>query len=166
MVCVLVTGGAGYVGSHVCKALAAGGENPVTYDNLARGHEWAVKWGPLENGDLNDKERLRQVMRKHRPEAVIHFAAYAYVGESVTDPGLYYRNNVVGTLSLLEIMKEEVQIISYAEVVTLDKARSLFSAGDTHTEMRSKGLVILRDLIDNKLLSDEFLLREARVVCE
>lgn len=107
MVCVLVTGGAGYVGSHVCKALAAAGDQPVSYDNLSRGHDWAVKWGPLEQGDLDDKERLHQVMRQHRPEAVIHFAAYAYVGESVADPGLYYRNNVAGTLTLLEVMAEQ-----------------------------------------------------------
>ena len=103
---VLVTGGAGYIGSHTCKALRAAGYTPVTYDNLVYGHEWAVKWGPLETGDILDQERLLEVLRRFRPAAVIHFAAFAYVGESVTDPAKYYRNNVVGTLSLLDAMLE------------------------------------------------------------
>lgn len=103
---ILVSGGAGYIGSHACKALARAGFMPVTYDNLSRGHEWAVKWGPLERGDIADKERLKSVIIKHRPVAVLHFAAYAYVGESVGAPGLYYRNNVVGTLGLVEALQE------------------------------------------------------------
>lgn len=102
---VLVTGGAGYIGSHACKALAAAGYVPVTYDNLVYGHEWAVRWGPFEKGDLFDSERLTAVLRTYRPQAVMHFAAYAYVGESVVDPGKYYRNNVAGTLTLLEAMR-------------------------------------------------------------
>ncbi|MEX0853088.1 MAG: UDP-glucose 4-epimerase GalE [Bauldia sp.] len=102
---ILVTGGAGYIGSHTCKALAGAGHEPVVYDNLVRGHEWAVRWGPLERGDILDTERLAAVLRKHRPSAVIHFAAFAYVGESVDDPAKYYRNNVVGTLSLLDAMR-------------------------------------------------------------
>ena len=104
---VLVTGGAGYVGSHACKALAASGYLPVTYDNLVHGHDWAVKWGPLETGDVLDAGRLQQVIRQYRPEAVLHFAAFAYVGESVLDPAKYYRNNVLGTLSLLDAMRAE-----------------------------------------------------------
>ena len=103
---VLVTGGAGYIGSHTCKALKEAGFTPVTYDSLVYGHEWAVKWGPLEKGDILDQERLLEVLRRFRPAAVIHFAAFAYVGESVTDPAKYYRNNVVGTLSLLGAMRE------------------------------------------------------------
>lgn len=99
---ILVTGGAGYIGSHTCKALAQAGYLPITYDNLVHGHEWAVKWGPLERGDLQDQARLADVIARWRPKAVIHFAAYAYVGESVSDPAKYYRNNVTGTLSLLE----------------------------------------------------------------
>jgi len=83
---ILVTGGAGYIGSHACKRLAGSGHEPVTYDNLSRGHEWAVKWGPLERGDLHDAARLREVIARHRPAAVMHFAAYAYVGESVEKP--------------------------------------------------------------------------------
>lgn len=102
---VLVTGGAGYIGSHACKALARAGYTPVAYDNLVYGHEWAVKWGPLEKGDILDGARLAEVIGKYRPAAVMHFAAFAYVGESVSDPAKYYRNNVVGTLSLLDTMR-------------------------------------------------------------
>ncbi|MEN9224370.1 MAG: UDP-glucose 4-epimerase GalE [Thermostichus sp. HHBFW_bins_43] len=102
----LVTGGAGYIGSHTCKALAAFGHVPITYDNLAHGHPWAARWGPLEVGDIADRERLDQVILQYRPEGVIHFAAYAYVGESVKDPAKYYRNNVGGSLSLLEAMRD------------------------------------------------------------
>ena len=103
---ILVTGGAGYVGSHACKALAAAGYRPVVYDSLSRGHRGAVKWGPLIEGDLHERDRLTEAMRAHRIEAVMHFAAFAYVGESVSRPELYYRNNVVGTLSLLDAMRE------------------------------------------------------------
>jgi UDP-glucose-4-epimerase GalE len=101
---ILVTGGAGYVGSHACKALRAAGYEPVTYDNLCRGHRWAVQWGPLEEGDLADSARLRAVIERHRPAAVMHFAALAYAGESVGAPLAYYHTNLAGTLSLLEVM--------------------------------------------------------------
>ena len=103
---VLVTGGAGYIGSHACKALAAAGYRPVCYDNLVYGHDWAVRWGPLERGDIADRARLDAVIRRYRPGAVMHFAAFAYVGESVLDPGKYYRNNVSGSLCLLEAMRD------------------------------------------------------------
>lgn len=103
---VLVTGGAGYVGSHACKALAAAGYQPIVFDNLVYGHEQAVRWGPLEQGDVGDRARLDAVIERYRPEAVMHFAAYAYVGESVVDPGKYYRNNTAGTLTLLEAMRD------------------------------------------------------------
>ncbi len=103
---VLVTGGAGYIGSHACKALAKAGYDPVAWDNLSRGHRRAVRWGDLEEGDLLDGARLREVLRRRRPVAVLHFAAFAYVGESVSDPGLYWRNNVAGSLSLLEAMRD------------------------------------------------------------
>jgi len=99
---VLVTGGAGYIGSHTCKALARAGFLPVVYDNLECGHDWAVKWGPLERGDIADRARLEDVLARHRPIAIMHFAACAYVEESVANPGKYYRNNVVGSLNLLE----------------------------------------------------------------
>jgi len=103
---ILVTGGAGYIGSHACKALAKAGYTPVVYDNLIYGHEWAVQWGPLEIGDIADRHRLDSVIEKYDPKAVMHFAAYAYVGESVQNPGKYYRNNVAGTLTLLEAMRD------------------------------------------------------------
>src|SRR5215467_646845 len=105
MTTVLVTGGAGYIGSHTCKALSEAGYIPVAYDNLVYGHEWAVKWGPFEKGDILDAARLSEVFKKYRPSAVVHFAAFAYVGESVNDPAKYYRNNLVGTVSLLEAMR-------------------------------------------------------------
>jgi UDP-arabinose 4-epimerase len=103
---VLVTGGAGYVGSHACKALARAGYLPVVYDNLLHGHAWAAKWGPLERGDILDRTTLDAAFARHKPAAVMHFAAFAYVGESVTDPGKYYRNNVAGSLTLLETMRD------------------------------------------------------------
>jgi UDP-arabinose 4-epimerase len=103
---VLVTGGAGYIGAHACKALAGAGYLPVTYDNLVYGHERAVRWGPLERGDILDRARLDEVIGRYRPTAIMHFAAFAYVGESVTDPGKYYRNNVMGSLTLLEAARD------------------------------------------------------------
>jgi UDP-arabinose 4-epimerase len=103
---VLLVGGAGYVGSHAAKCLAGHGYRPVIYDNLSRGHAQPVsKWGPVEVGDIADRARLGEVMARHAPRAVMHFAAFAYVGESVTDPALYYVNNVAGTLSLLDAMR-------------------------------------------------------------
>jgi UDP-arabinose 4-epimerase len=103
---ILVTGGAGYIGSHACKALSKAGYRPIAYDNLSFGHEWAVQWGPLERGDILDRQRLEEVLKQHQPVAVMHFAAFTYVGESVTDPGKYYRNNVAGSLVLLEAMRD------------------------------------------------------------
>ena len=101
---IIVTGGAGYIGSHACKLLASRGYEPIVFDNLSRGNRWAVKWGPLEVGDIADPDRLRIVLEQYRPVALMHFAAYAYVGESVEDPLLYYRNNVAGTASLLQTL--------------------------------------------------------------
>jgi len=102
---VLVTGGAGYIGSHACKHLAASGHAPIVFDDLSQGHDRAVKWGPLERGSLNDQARLAEVFARHRVDAVIHFAASALVGESMADPGKYFRNNTLGTLNLIEAMR-------------------------------------------------------------
>lgn len=99
---ILVTGGAGFVGSHTCKALARAGFMPITLDNLERGHEWAVKWGPFERGDIRDEQTLHRVFETWRPEAVLHFAAYAYVGESHAEPLKYYATNVGGATNLLK----------------------------------------------------------------
>lgn len=100
MVRVLVTGGAGYVGSHACKALAAAGHEPVVFDNLSTGWRGAVRWGELVKGDLLDRDALQAAFRTHQPDAVMHFAALSTVGESVTRPDLYWRNNVTGSINL------------------------------------------------------------------
>lgn len=102
---VLVTGGAGYIGSHCCKAFARAGWKVVAFDNLSRGWREAVKWGPLIEGDIADPRTVAAALDEHRPDLVAHFAAYAYVGESVERPDLYYRNNSFGTLVLLEEMR-------------------------------------------------------------
>jgi UDP-arabinose 4-epimerase len=106
MASILVTGGAGYIGSHTCKALKLAGFNPVTYDNLTRGNPEAVQWGALEVGELADSTRLRGVFAQYQPAAVVHFAALAYVDESNKNPALYYQNNVEGTAALLDAMRE------------------------------------------------------------
>lgn len=103
---VLVTGGAGYIGSHACLALSRAGYLPVALDSLVNGHESLVRWGPLEVVDVNDGPEVLRVIREHRPVGVLHFAAFAYVGESVSDPGRYYRNNVSGGLALLDAVME------------------------------------------------------------
>ncbi|MDB5683668.1 MAG: galE [Sphingomonas bacterium] len=102
---VFVTGGAGYVGSHCCKAFAAAGWDVDVYDDLSRGWRDAVRWGPLIEGSILDQETLTAALRATQPDLVAHFAAFAYVGESVTDPGLYYRNNSLGSLNLLDAMR-------------------------------------------------------------
>lgn len=99
---VLVTGGAGYIGSHACKVLKATGYTPVTFDNLVTGWADAVKFGPFERGDLSDRSRLDAVFAAYNPVAVMHFAALSQVGESMQEPGLYWRNNVLGSLTLIE----------------------------------------------------------------
>lgn len=102
---ILVTGGAGYVGSHACKALAQAGYSPICFDSLVRGHEHAVQWGPLIKGDLCDFSAVDEAIAKTKPVAVLHFAAFSYVGESVAEPTMYYRNNFTGTLNLLDSMR-------------------------------------------------------------
>lgn len=101
MTTVLVSGGAGYVGAHVCLRLSEAGYTPVVYDNLSNGHREFVQWGPLEEGDILDAARLREVFARHRPVAVMHFAALIEVGESVKAPGRFYENNVSGALNLI-----------------------------------------------------------------
>ena len=105
MKCILVTGGAGYIGSHTALALADAGYSPIVYDNLSHGHRWAVQWGPLIEGDLNDREKLIATIREFDISAVLHFASFIFVGESMSDPGKYFANNVGGTLSLLEAVR-------------------------------------------------------------
>ena len=103
---VLVTGGAGYIGSHACKSLKQAGYVPVTYDNLVTGWQDAVRFGPFERGDLLDRDCLDAVFQQYQPVAVMHFAALSQVGEAVTQPGRYWRNNVLGSLNLIEAAAE------------------------------------------------------------
>ncbi|WP_017966075.1 UDP-glucose 4-epimerase GalE [Rhizobium leguminosarum] len=98
---VLVVGGAGYIGSHTCLDLANKGYKPVVFDNFSNGHREFVRWGPAEEGDIRDRARLDEVLAKHQPAAILHFAALIEVGESVKDPVSFYENNVIGTLTLL-----------------------------------------------------------------
>ncbi|MFQ6240369.1 UDP-glucose 4-epimerase GalE [Sinorhizobium meliloti] len=103
---ILVTGGAGYIGSHTAKLLRLEGIEPVVYDNLTTGNRSAVRWGPFVQGDILDGRHLIESIEAYQPDAVIHFAASAYVGESVADPAKYYNNNVGGTLSLLDACRQ------------------------------------------------------------
>ena len=130
---VLVAGGAGYIGSHACKALAAGGFVPVVYDNLSTGHRSFARWGPLVEGDLLDKETLVRVFAEHRPAAALHFAACAHVGESLEDPAKYYLNNVVGALHLVDAARSagNVPIVFSSTCAVYGEAPALPIAEDT-----------------------------------
>jgi UDP-glucose-4-epimerase GalE len=103
---ILVTGGAGYIGSHMCKILSQNGYTPVSFDNLSVGHEKAVKWGPLIRGDLKDKNSIKKAFENYSISAVMHFAANALVGESTINPLKYYENNVTSTINLIQAMIE------------------------------------------------------------
>lgn len=102
---ILVVGGAGYIGSYMCKYLSKNGYDPVTLDDLSRGYRQAVRWGEFYHGSTNDTDLLNKIFTENKIEAVMHFAAYCYVGESVVAPNIYYRNNVSATINLLEAMK-------------------------------------------------------------
>src|SRR5262245_21369031 len=102
---ILVTGGAGYIGSHATRLLSRSGHQVWVYDNLSQGHRGAVPAGRFIEGELMDRERLVETLRSKQIDAVMHFAAFALVGESVTDPAKYYQNNVVASLNLLEAMR-------------------------------------------------------------
>ena len=115
MATVFVTGGAGFIGSHTCKALAAQGHLPIAFDDMSKGHADFVRWGPLERGDILEPADLDSAFTRHRPSAVIHFAALAYVGESVTAPLAYYRVNVEGLVNVLEAMvRHEIRTIVFS----------------------------------------------------
>lgn len=104
---IIVTGGAGYIGSHTCKMLYQVGYNPVVVDNLSTGHKSFVKWGDFENCDLRNFDQIKAALKKHQPIAIIHFAAFSQVGESAKNPYKYYQNNILGTANLLQAMIEE-----------------------------------------------------------
>ena len=123
---ILVTGAAGYIGSHCCKALAEDGYQPICFDNLTTGHTDFVRWGPLMLGDVHDSSAVASLIKAHKVEAVMHFAASSAVGESVADPQKYYLNNLAGTLSLLRGMREakcETLIFSSTGAVYGDAGR-------------------------------------------
>jgi UDP-arabinose 4-epimerase len=101
---ILVTGGAGFIGAHTCKALAAHGLYPIAFDNLSRGHREMVQWGPFFQGDILQPADLDRAFKQYQPKSVIHFAALAYVGESVAEPLAYYKNNVSGLINVLDAM--------------------------------------------------------------
>lgn len=104
---ILVLGGSGYIGSHTVKRLLADGEDVVVYDDLRLGHREAINGVPIVEGDIADLTRVRETLRKHKVDAIMHFAAYCYVGVSMQKPLMYYRNNVSATISLLEAMRLE-----------------------------------------------------------
>ncbi len=117
---ILVAGGAGYIGSHTCKMLSENGFTPVVYDNLSSGHEYATKYGEFVKGDIHDSELLAKTFQKYKPVAVVHFAAFIQVGESVANPSMYYHNNVVGTLNLLDAMiKADVKKIVFSSTAAV-----------------------------------------------
>ena len=103
---VFVTGGAGYIGSHTCKALARAGYQPIVLDNLSTGHLWAVRWGPFKEGNIHDQLLVRSLIEKYKIKVMIHFAASAYVGESMHHPDKYFQNNVANTLRLVDAAHE------------------------------------------------------------
>jgi UDP-arabinose 4-epimerase len=103
---ILVAGGAGYIGSHTSKVLAGKGHVPIVIDDLSTGNEWAVRWGSLIRGNIGDRDLVARVLRNEKIDAVLHFAASAYVGESMTQPQKYFQNNVVNSLNLLDAMRE------------------------------------------------------------
>jgi len=134
---ILVTGGAGYIGSHACKALKRAGYTPVTYDSLATGWRDAVKFGPLVQGDLLDRAALDAAFAEYKPAAVMHFAAFSQVGESMSEPARYWRNNVMGTLNLVEAM-------------TAAKCRNLVFSSTCAVYAEADGLVTEASLIGPK----------------
>lgn len=130
---VLVTGGAGYIGSHVCKALAQAGAIPVCYDTMEKGHEWAVKWGPLELGDIGDEIRLDQVIARHKPVAVVHLAGYIEVGESVRQPERYLHNNATKSATLIaSVLKHGVDAFVFSSTCAVYGVPQTSSLAETH----------------------------------
>jgi UDP-glucose 4-epimerase len=155
MVNILVAGGAGYIGAHTCLDLFNKGFTPVVFDNLSNGHAEFVKWGPLEIGDIRDRSGLDEVLAKHRPEAIIHFAAAIEVGESVRDPGGYFDNNVGGTITLLRAAQAAgINKIVFSSTCATYGIPSTIPMDESHAQLpinpygRSKLIVeqILKDL--------------------
>jgi UDP-glucose-4-epimerase GalE len=117
---ILIVGGAGFIGSHTAKLVAAAGHKPVVFDNLSSGHRWALRWGVFEEGDLADRDAIDRVLARHHVDAVIDFAAHIEVGESVRNPRKYFRNNLVNTLNLLDAMVDNgVQQIVFSSTAAV-----------------------------------------------
>jgi UDP-glucose-4-epimerase GalE len=133
MTAALVTGGAGYIGSHVCKALAEAGVTPVCYDTLEKGHDWAVRWGPLERGDVGDAARLGEVFAKYKPVSVIHLAGYIEVGESVRQPERYLHNNVTKTDALIAAaLQHDVEAFVFSSTCAVYGVPQMEFLDETH----------------------------------
>jgi len=132
---ILVTGGAGYIGSHTARVLAQSGHVPVVLDNLSEGHSWAVQWGPFVRGDLVDRRVVRRTLQEHGIESVVHFAANAYVGESVENPRKYFQNNVANTLVLLDAMLDAgVRSIVFSSSCTVYGPPEALPLGEDHPQ--------------------------------
>jgi UDP-glucose 4-epimerase len=132
---VLVTGGAGYVGAHTCLRLAESGFRPIVYDNLSRGWREFVQWGPLEVGDIRDRVRLNEVIARHKPVAILHFAALIEVGESVKQPGEFYDNNVAGAATLIDVaQKAGLQGFVFSSTCAIYGAPQTPFLGETHSQ--------------------------------
>ena len=117
---ILIVGGAGFIGSHTAKLVAAAGHKPVVFDNLGAGHRWALRWGVFEEGDLADRDAIERVFERHNIDAVIDFAAHIEVGESVRNPRKYFRNNLVNTMNLLDVMVDRgVQRIVFSSTAAV-----------------------------------------------
>ena len=162
---ILVVGGAGYIGSHCCKGLAEAGYTPVCFDNFSTGHREFVKWGPVVDGDVHDQSLLVNSIQEHQPIAVLHFAASSLVGESVSDPEKYYRNNVEGTLSLLRSMREtqcETLVFSSSGAVYGESHQGLISETDVLRPVNPYGRT---KLIIEEILADFRSAYEFRSVC-
>lgn len=130
---ILVTGGAGYIGSHVCKALKSAGFVPVVYDNLLKGHSWAVQWGPFVQGDLEDEERLDGAFEQYRPKAVIHLASLSNVREAIGQPAYYYEHNLGGALAVLKAMvRAEVSNIVFSSTAAIYGAPNYLPVDEKH----------------------------------
>ncbi len=133
---ILVTGGAGYIGSHTCKALAQAGFTPIVLDNFSTGHRWAVRWGDLITGDLADQELLVNVLKKYDVQAVVHFAASIEAGESMRRPEKYFRNNLVNTLNLLEAMVQtRVQTLVFSSTCAIYGNPQWLPLTENHPQM-------------------------------
>jgi len=132
---VLVTGGAGYIGSHACKALARAGHEPVTFDNLSTGHRWAVRWGPLIVGDLGDGDVVRRTLREQGVQAVMHLAASGYVGVSISEPRAYYANNLANGLALLDAMLDSnIRLLIFSSSCAIFGTQQTALIDETHRQ--------------------------------